>query len=148
MSVQVASCTLQELLNTNQQAIPNTGIAGQLTIPEYQRPYVWEEKQLNRLLNDLIEYQGIKDDNKPMYYLGSIILHQDGNSLKIIDGQQRLTTALLLQKIAHPNKKSGISYSSEKSIRSIQHNLSYLKSIQNKDIFDFRNSSVFEDLDF
>lgn len=50
MSVQVASCTLQELLNTNQQAIPNTGIAGQLTIPEYQRPYVWEEKQLKSII--------------------------------------------------------------------------------------------------
>lgn len=148
MSVQVASCTLQELLNTNQQAIPNTGIAGQLTIPEYQRPYVWREKQINRLLNDLIEYQAIKEDNKPMYYLGSIILHQDGDSLKIIDGQQRLTTALLLHKIAHPHKQSGISYSSEKSIRNIQHNLSYLKSIQNKDVFDFRDISVFEDIDF
>lgn len=62
MSVQVASCTLQELLNTNQHAIPNTRIAGQLTIPEYQRPYVWREKQINRLLNDLIEYQIIKED--------------------------------------------------------------------------------------
>lgn len=148
MSVQVASCTLQELLNTNQQPIPNTRIAGQLTIPEYQRPYVWSEKQINRLLNDLIEYQAIKEDIKPMYYLGSIILHQDDNQLKIIDGQQRLTTALLLQKIAHPQKQSGISYSSEKSIRNIQHNLSYLKSIQNKDIFDFRDSSVLEDVDF
>src|SRR5690606_8363221 len=148
MSVQVASCTLQELLNTNQQAIPSTGIAGQLTIPEYQRPYVWREKQINRLLNDLTEYQAIKAHSKPMYYLGSIILHQDGNALKIIDGQQRLTTALLLQKIVHPHKHSGISYSSEKSIRNIQHNLSYLKSIQNKDIFDFRDSSVLEDIDF
>ena len=112
MNVQVASCTLQELLETNKQAIPNTGIAGQLTIPEYQRPYVWREKQINRLLSDLIEYQSITNTNKPMYYLGSIILHQDGKQLKIIDGQQRLTTALLLQKIAHPQKQSGISYSS------------------------------------
>lgn len=148
MSVQVASCTLQELLETNKQAIPNTEIAGQLTIPEYQRPYVWREKQINRLLSDLIEYQSITNTNKPMYYLGSIILHQDGKQLKIIDGQQRLTTALLLQKIVQPHKQSGISYTSVKSIRNIHSNLSYLKSIRNKDIFDFRDSSVLEDIDF
>ena len=107
-------------------------IYGQLTIPEYQRPYVWKEKQVNRLLNDLIEYQKNKSEEKPLYYLGSIILHQDGDQLKVIDGQQRITTFLLLQKLKDPNFKSGISYSNTTSISQIKYNLSYLKSVLNE----------------
>ena len=57
IGVKVISCTFKELVNTNSVAILNSDIKGQLFIPEYQRPYVWKEKQINRLLNDFIEYQ-------------------------------------------------------------------------------------------
>lgn len=52
MSLRVVSCTLQELFETNTRAIKGTDIKGQLSIPEYQRPYVWREKQINQLLDD------------------------------------------------------------------------------------------------
>lgn len=145
--LQVASCTLAELLNTCQTGIPNTDISGQLTIPEYQRPYVWKEKQINRLLSDLIEHSK-NTMEKPMYYLGSIILHNDNGKLKIIDGQQRITTALLIKKMQDSSFKSGIEYSSTTSIKNINHILTYLKSIERKDIFEFRNDNVFEIIDF
>ena len=142
--LQVVSCTLQQLLDTAHTAIPNTSLKGQLTIPEYQRPYVWREKQLNRLLHDLIEYQTDDSDEKPLYYLGSIILHKDGNTLKVIDGQQRITTALLFQKLTNSSYKSGVVYNNSISIQNIQHNLAYLKSVFNKEVFDFRDSQVIE----
>jgi uncharacterized protein with ParB-like and HNH nuclease domain len=148
MEIKVVSCTLQELLNSNSTVIPSTDIKGQLCIPEYQRPYIWKEKQINQLLDSIIEHNTSKIDNKPMYYLGSIILHQDGNQLKIIDGQQRITTSLLLQKIKQPNVKSGITYSSGISINNISYNLSYLKSIKEKDVFDYREFDVFDYIDF
>lgn len=146
--LQVASCTLSELLNSANNCIPNTCIQGQLTIPEYQRPYVWREKQINRLLSDLMDYSKDISDNKPLYYLGSIIIHNDNGLLKIIDGQQRITTALLIQKIKQDSFKSGLKYSSTTSISNIKHNLSYLKSIQEKDIFEFRDVDVFNNIDF
>src|SRR5690554_3188155 len=146
--LQVASCTLHDLLNSSGTEIPGTNIKGQLTIPEYQRPYVWNEKQINRLLSDYNEYHNNKDNDKPLFYLGSIIIHKDGHHLKIIDGQQRITTALLIQKILDPGAKSGVKYSSPTSIGNIKYNLSYLKSIQNNNIFEYKDSNVLSDICF
>lgn len=145
--IEVASCTLEELLGSNSKPIPGTSIQGQLAIPEYQRPYVWKEKQINQLLNDLIEYEEKSQETKPLYYLGSIILHQDGEQLKIIDGQQRITTFLLIQKLIHAEIKSGIEYSTAISIENIKYNLGYLQSVMAKDIFEYRDKSVLESID-
>lgn len=145
--LKVVSCSLAELLNCHIDAIPNTTIKGQLVIPEYQRPYVWGEKQINRLFDDLIEYQADTAIDKPMYYLGSIILHQDGNQLKIIDGQQRITTFLLIQKLHDPSFKSGISHNNSVSIKNILHNLSYLKSVKQKEIFEYRDTPIIDSID-
>jgi len=137
MEVKVISCTFQELVNTYLHEIPNSNIKGQLYIPEYQRPYVWKEKQLNGLVKDLVEYHSIKDEEKPIYYLGSIILHQDGDKLKIIDGQQRITSMLLLHKYKNPSFISGIKYCSSESVKNIKYNLSYLKSVLDGEVFEF-----------
>ena len=64
-------------------------------IPRYQRPYSWGEEQLEKLWDDL------KDaiENDPYYFLGSIITAkpQDAsNYIDVVDGQQRLTTLLIL----------------------------------------------------
>jgi len=146
--LQVASCTLSELLNSVVEPIPETSIQGQLVIPEYQRPYVWKEKQINSLLTDLVEYHENKSGNKPLYYLGSIIIHNDKGQLKIIDGQQRITTALLIQKIKESDFKSGIQYSSTVSINNIRYNLAYLRSIKEDEIFEYRGLDVFNKIDF
>jgi uncharacterized protein with ParB-like and HNH nuclease domain len=150
--VKVYSCTLQELLNSNNTPLQLNNVKpvfGQLVIPEYQRPYVWKEKQISNLLNNIIEHQSVKCKNKPMYYLGSIILHQEDDELKIIDGQQRITTALLINKIVDPTFQSGITYTSGITIKNIKHNLSYLKSIQNGEIFDFREyGQILNSIDF
>ncbi|MFD1615811.1 DUF262 domain-containing protein [Gelatiniphilus marinus] len=58
-------------------------------IPAYQRAFSWGDKQCSQFLEDLIEQKGKK------YYLGQILFEKDGNTLFIIDGQQRLTTTIL-----------------------------------------------------
>lgn len=63
-------------------------IQGLLRIPEYQRPYVWSEKQIGKLIEDL-KYHQEQFTNSP-YHLGSVILHAQDGCLNIIDGQQRL----------------------------------------------------------
>lgn len=66
---------------------------GNLTIPEYQRPYRWSHKSANVLLNDIIE---AIDSNVQEYRLGTVILHKDKDIYNIVDGQQRLTTLSIL----------------------------------------------------
>lgn len=58
-------------------------------IPAYQRAYSWGDKQCSQFIDDLLEQKGKK------YYLGQFLFEKDGNTLFIIDGQQRLTTTIL-----------------------------------------------------
>ncbi|WP_120835168.1 DUF262 domain-containing protein [Helicobacter pylori] len=74
------------------------------SIPVYQRNYTWEEENCEKLLQDIISIS----QNKKTHFMGSItyILHliNDEKSLRqlqefvIIDGQQRITTLMLLLK--------------------------------------------------
>lgn len=145
--LQVVSCTLSDLLNCHIKPIEGTAIQGQLVIPEYQRPYVWKEKQIDALLSDMLEFNEKELLNKPLYYLGSIIIHRDNGQLKVIDGQQRITTALLIQKVKNNPIRCGIKYSSSISISNIEYTLSYLRSIKNKEIFEFRDVEAISKVD-
>ena len=60
-----------------------------IRIPAYQRAYSWEKKQCTQFLDDLVEQKGKR------YYLGQFLFEKDGNTLFVIDGQQRLTTTIL-----------------------------------------------------
>ncbi len=64
-------------------------------IPAYQRPYAWEKKQWQDLLNDLKNAQ-----NSSEYLLGTVYLEQkdDNSDFNILDGQQRFVTMYLLMK--------------------------------------------------
>ncbi|UOR91050.1 DUF262 domain-containing protein [Helicobacter pylori] len=74
------------------------------SIPVYQRNYTWGEKNCKKLLQDIVSIS----QNKKTHFIGSItyILHliDDEKSLRqlqefvIIDGQQRVTTIMLLLK--------------------------------------------------
>lgn len=60
-----------------------------IRIPAYQRAFSWENKQCTQFLDDLKEQKGKK------YYLGQLLFEREGDTLFIIDGQQRLTTTVL-----------------------------------------------------
>ncbi len=69
-------------------------------IPIYQRPYQWGKEQCEELLNNLFE--NYKDYRKDDYFCGSLVLIQsdEGNkTYDIVDGQQRLSTFILLAKV-------------------------------------------------
>ncbi|MEU3556153.1 DUF262 domain-containing protein [Streptomyces fragilis] len=65
-------------------------------IPDYQRPYAWQEEQAVQLLTDLREALDRKPDEP--YFLGSIVLVKSSGVPKadVIDGQQRLTTLTIV----------------------------------------------------
>jgi len=64
-----------------------------LVIPDYQRPYKWTAKNAIQLLDDIVD---AKNDNKETYRVGTLILHQEGGTYNIVDGQQRTITFSLL----------------------------------------------------
>ena len=72
-------------------------------IPDYQRPYAWDESKCNTLWEDLFtfafpneNFDNFNDEEE--YFLGPIVtyLNKENNKLEVIDGQQRLTTLMLL----------------------------------------------------
>jgi len=68
--------------------------SGKFVVPDFQRNYAWEAKQVNEFWNDL----EFVTQNKNDHFVGSVILLQEDGStdLQVIDGQQRLTTIFIL----------------------------------------------------
>ncbi|WP_231262367.1 DUF262 domain-containing protein [Helicobacter pylori] len=68
-------------------------------IPIYQRPYQWTEENCEELLNDLFE--NYEDHGEDDYFCGSLVFIQSDkdNKTDIVDGQQRLSTFILLAKV-------------------------------------------------
>lgn len=62
-------------------------------IPDYQRPYSWEDEQIEQLWDDLYSAMGSGDES---YFLGSMILIAKEEYFEVVDGQQRLTTLTIL----------------------------------------------------
>lgn len=63
----------------------------------YQREYVWEEKHVNELLNDVyIQFEENKSGSDWEYFIGSIIVCESKGVYELIDGQQRMTTICLI----------------------------------------------------
>lgn len=59
-------------------------------IPLYQRAYAWTDVEIEQLIDDILEHNG------EHYYIGSLIVYKRNHEFEVIDGQQRLTTLLLL----------------------------------------------------
>ncbi|GAA8020861.1 DUF262 domain-containing protein [Helicobacter pylori] len=71
-------------------------------IPIYQRPYQWTEENCEKLLDDL--FFNYEDDRESDYFCGSLVLIaiSEGSKTKtydVVDGQQRLSTFILLAKV-------------------------------------------------
>src|SRR5262245_18542729 len=82
---------LLELLRKSQQFV----------IPIYQRTYSWNERECRQLWDDIL--RAGRNDGVSAHFMGSIVYIEEGLSpvtrlspLLVIDGQQRLTTVMLL----------------------------------------------------
>lgn len=65
-------------------------------IPLYQRNFAWTYDEIEQLLNDVAD---AVQENRDNYYIGTLVVNEENNIFKIIDGQQR-TTALNLIALA------------------------------------------------
>lgn len=60
-------------------------------IPRFQRPYSWDDENINDFWNDLIANKGEE------YFIGSMVAYKRGKQqFGVVDGQQRLTTITIL----------------------------------------------------
>jgi hypothetical protein len=91
--------------NTSETKIAKATTLGELfeedlRIPVYQRPYRWEEKHVNKLLEDIDEAFNLSQAPRTPYVLGTVILYRNKQEeLEIVDGQQRLVTLSILWKL-------------------------------------------------
>ena len=90
---------LQKILEGTQQYL----------VPLFQRPYSWEKQQWENLWNDLIDLT--EQETITPHFMGSIVTLQtisvpEGVSkYLLIDGQQRLTTILILLAVVRDRAK-------------------------------------------
>lgn len=106
-----------------------------LTIPDYQRPYKWQARQVNQLLDDLIQHR-----DKSSYRLGTVVLYQPSRPadqttpLEVVDGQQRLLTLTLLRHFLDEKPAKTESsllnsrFSASISQQNLQHNAAVIQS--------------------
>jgi hypothetical protein len=78
-----------------------------LTIPCYQRPYVWPADAVEELLEQIIQASEPDTDGRPLqahYFIGTVlssVVPPNANpdatmTYELIDGQQRMTTLMIL----------------------------------------------------
>lgn len=92
-------------LNIDQQTIKElfSNKRSDFLIPDYQRPYAWGEVECQTLWDDIFSFAFPENDysrfdsDEDEYFLGPIVTFKNvDGKLEIIDGQQRLTTFMLL----------------------------------------------------
>ena len=93
-------------LNIDQKTIKDlfSNKKSDFLIPDYQRPYAWGEDECQTLWDDIFSFafpDGNKDNfdsDNDEYFLGPIVTFKNEKNSKqeIIDGQQRLTTLMIL----------------------------------------------------
>lgn len=117
-------------------------------IPEYQRGYKWNQQQVKQLLDDIYNFSKTRDDSH-FYCLQNITLFQSEVNeayINVVDGQQRLTTTILL--LAYLGEKKLLSNKLIYAVRAISN--SFIQNcIDNKNeivnrIIDSVNFTAFE----
>jgi len=70
-----------------------------LRVPEYQRDFSWEQRQVMEFWNDLEHFDQLypgANINGKEYFLGAAVFVNNQTYNLILDGQQRLATATIL----------------------------------------------------
>lgn len=119
-------------------------------IPEYQRSYVWQDENIIELLEDI--FYAAEHNPLSEYFLGSLVLqkrlvkaNENGseitfNEYDLLDGQQRLTTILLILAVIRDistntgliNTCSSFIYQQEDEFRQIPERIRMVYKIRDK----------------
>lgn len=75
----------------------NDLLEDQFFVPSYQRGFRWTKLQVEELLDDIWEFQSTCEKKEQFYCLQPIVVKKlDNGAWELVDGQQRLTTILLI----------------------------------------------------
>lgn len=104
---------MAQVISVNKQSVLEllmTGISKPFVIPEYQRPYMWTDEQVQTLFDDLWDFAtttgGVEGPGS--YFLGSIVSYENSDGeQEIIDGQQRITSLFLLLRAIYTKLSTG-----------------------------------------
>ncbi|MCR8667947.1 DUF262 domain-containing HNH endonuclease family protein [Aestuariibaculum sp. M13] len=104
-SIKANTFTLKQNIDDNKNVVLNEDL--KYVIPIYQRPYSWTEEQITKFISDIfISFYGYDKNSKPEpMFIGTMQLSgqtkQNGHKIEqeVVDGQQRLTTFILLLKL-------------------------------------------------
>ena len=121
-------------------------------IPYYQRGYRWTGKNVKQLLSDLYSFANKNMDSDPEYCLQPIVLQKlsthnysniitnEENVIRVVDGQQRLTTIAIILRILGIETTWDIYYDTEKKrlseILNENGNLSSINNYFRKEVSD------------
>lgn len=116
-------------------------------IPSFQRGYRWEEKQVLDLLEDIKQFANDDNVKSDSYFLQPVVVKaikkenytQDIEEYEVLDGQQRLTTMLLLLK--RLMKRLG------EDERGLYESLLYSISYKNRPQLNFENPEAADNID-
>ena len=96
---------------------------GKYVIPAYQRPYKWEKEECETLWLDLTGFYEDNKDNDSEFVLGTIVTCKPENEPsskndEVIDGQQRITSLLLLLRALYKKLESAVEDDNVKGLKS------------------------------
>ncbi|MDZ4908660.1 DUF262 domain-containing protein [Clostridium perfringens] len=101
-------------------------------IPDYQRPYSWKKEHIDDLFSDI--YFAMECENN--HFLGTVVFNSERKEndkvLEVIDGQQRLTTIMLILYVIRRFYKEKI-FDDEKGINSRRSNIQNLLEFSDDD---------------
>ncbi|MDR6528773.1 hypothetical protein J2787_004212 [Chryseobacterium rhizosphaerae] len=116
-------------------------LEGHMTIPNYQRPYRWTEENVRLLLEDITQSW---KEGKNSYRIGSVILNNHDSQLNIVDGQQRITTILLILKSLESTigseLRNSLQYRHSDSLNAIIRNKRFIDSWLRENIENSKSS--------
>ena len=108
-------------------------------IPDYQRGYAWEDKQLNDFWSDLNNL-----DDERIHYTGMITVEEKSDVYYVIDGQQRLTTIIILLKVlldSYNDEMVGENYEKDDLIKTFLYKKTGKKQKVIKPIFGYEKDN-------
>ncbi|MCR5736842.1 MAG: DUF262 domain-containing protein [Eubacterium sp.] len=119
---------------------------GEFVVPEYQRPYEWNHDQIDKMLENLsCDDSGDKNDKEELIFFGSLQINENGGKSEIIDGQQRITSFLLL--IAAFNELEFLGVDEERYLRIGNICIKYNNNVKEnkfKDNYDYIKNRINE----
>ncbi len=94
-SIKATSISLKDFFLAEDALLLKEYVSPRLLVPSFQRNYAWNKKHVNELIESI-------NENEKDYFIGNILVQDMRNQDLIIDGQQRITTILLIIKALEP----------------------------------------------